>query len=257
MDPDWRWKFPIENGDFPASHVSLLEGNSNSWQLEAAEATSDQAVFWQLRGRFSERDWKVIQPKNEANYDSWAVVGLVFGYVVFNGSTNFKRFPWISTIFNQLLSKNSEQNVLGAWVVGIYEGFFRLPGVFDAQGASSLDVRILGLKTGTYLPVLIWVLYKKNVVQDDFFRQLYQWVHLALGWSCCTEDLAELTIFAHHVVCPLSPLCTQGSAPREIFGHCIRTLNPEFERFKSRCTKLIEHDTADGQNPAPVDSWGW
>ena len=28
MNPDWRWGFPVKNGDIPASYVSLTQGNS-------------------------------------------------------------------------------------------------------------------------------------------------------------------------------------------------------------------------------------
>ncbi len=52
MDLDWRYQFPIENGDFPASYVTLPEGRSNfsienTWNFEAMTR-----LFW-LEGEFN------------------------------------------------------------------------------------------------------------------------------------------------------------------------------------------------------------
>ena len=58
MDPDWRFVFPIENGDIPASYVGLSEGTFQGMIYPSPQSTFESMMFLFPRWDMSV-PWKV------------------------------------------------------------------------------------------------------------------------------------------------------------------------------------------------------
>ena len=108
----WRCSFPIENGDFPASYVSLPEGSL----LECTQTFHPhwwflQAQCWFLKEGFVTRRLNLGQRGDLSHIVTWSGDGFVFSWPNFQPQ---KHYPSLKLTFSPLKRDGSE-TILSFW----------------------------------------------------------------------------------------------------------------------------------------------